>query len=135
MYGDYLNEATELHKVQQNLLRKCTTWFGPLFSSLGPGKIGNHNVSTTTSSISLSWTAPPGEVFMYRVEWNNGGAVMSTYTNDPSAVLSDLIPGTIYTIRIIAVSGDNQTEGEGQTLTSVTSNEILLDFKFQLFVM
>uniref|UniRef100_UPI0037E8ED9F receptor-type tyrosine-protein phosphatase eta isoform X2 n=1 Tax=Semicossyphus pulcher TaxID=241346 RepID=UPI0037E8ED9F len=84
-----------------------------------PGIIENPVMSTTNSSISVNWTPPPGEVFRYRVEWHDGGTVMSNYTNTAFAVLSDLIPGTTYTISITAVNGDNVT-GEPYTFTSVT---------------
>ncbi|XP_036964427.1 receptor-type tyrosine-protein phosphatase beta-like isoform X4 [Acanthopagrus latus] len=88
-----------------------------------PNTIEVPTVSTTTSSISLTWRKPPGEVFKYKVEWNNGGSQMVKYTNDTSADLSSLIPGTIYTITVTAVAGDNQTKGDGRTLTSVTKPE------------
>lgn len=73
-----------------------------------------------TTSISLNWTSPPGEVFKYRVEWHNGGALMTKHVNVPVAVLSDLIPGTAYTITIIAVARDNNT-GQPSTFTEFTS--------------
>ncbi|KAL7403339.1 hypothetical protein ABVT39_027926 [Epinephelus coioides] len=85
-----------------------------------PGKIVRLDYSTNTSSISLNWTSPPGEVFMYKVEWHNGGATMSRFTHNTSAVLSDLLAGTRYTITVIAIAGDNHTDGEGYTSTIVT---------------
>ncbi|XP_078024164.1 receptor-type tyrosine-protein phosphatase eta isoform X8 [Epinephelus lanceolatus] len=85
-----------------------------------PGKIVRLDYSTNTSSISLNWTSPPGEVFMYKVEWHNGGATMSRFTHSTSAVLSDLLAGTHYTITVIAIAGDNHTDGEGYTSTVVT---------------
>lgn len=86
----------------------------------GPGKVGKHSVETNTSNIYLNWTSPPGQVLKYRVEWNSGKALNSAYTNDSSVVLSDLIPGTTYTIRIISVTGDDVT-GQPYIVTSVTS--------------
>ncbi|XP_049928086.1 receptor-type tyrosine-protein phosphatase eta isoform X2 [Epinephelus moara] len=85
-----------------------------------PGKIVRFDYSTNTSSISLNWTSPPGEVFMYKVEWHNGEATMSRFTHSTSAVLSDLLAGTRYTITVIAIAGDNHTDGEGYTSTVVT---------------
>ncbi|XP_037623767.1 receptor-type tyrosine-protein phosphatase eta isoform X4 [Sebastes umbrosus] len=85
-----------------------------------PGEIGEPTVSTNTSSISLNWTSPPGEVFKYRVEWHSDGATIKIFTYDTFAVLSDLIPGTSYTISVIAIARDNQTEGNRRTFTSVT---------------
>ncbi|XP_073327843.1 uncharacterized protein [Pagrus major] len=114
----FAHESIYVTDVLYHLVRSSC-----LLYSLGPGKIAVPTVSTTTTSISLNWTKPPGEVFKYRVEWNNGGALMSMLTSDTSAELSPLIPGTTYTITVIAVAGDNQTEGDGQTLTSVTKPE------------
>ncbi|XP_049429858.1 receptor-type tyrosine-protein phosphatase eta [Epinephelus fuscoguttatus] len=85
-----------------------------------PGKIVRFDYSTNTSSISLTWTSPPGEVFMYKVKWHNGGATMSRFTHSTSAVLSDLLAGTRYTITVIAIARDNHTDGEGYTSTVVT---------------
>ncbi|KAJ4938008.1 hypothetical protein JOQ06_002635, partial [Pogonophryne albipinna] len=85
-----------------------------------PGTIRVPIVSANTSSISLNWTPPPGEVLLYRVEWDHGGAKTIRDTNNLFAVLSDLIPGTSYNILIVAVAGDNQTTGDPYQLTIVT---------------
>lgn len=53
--------------------------------------------------------------------WNNSGTVMTIYRNVTFAVLSGLAAGTPYTITVIAVAGDNQTEGGPNTLTAFTS--------------
>ncbi|KAM8750626.1 receptor-type tyrosine-protein phosphatase beta-like isoform 2-T2 [Acanthopagrus schlegelii] len=98
-----------------------------------PNTIEVPTVSTTTSSISLTWRKPPGEVFKYKVEWNNGGSQMVKYTNDTSADLSSLIPGAIYTITVTAVAGDNQTKGDGRTLTSVTRPEVVTNLTVAKF--
>ncbi|XP_033997468.1 receptor-type tyrosine-protein phosphatase beta isoform X6 [Trematomus bernacchii] len=90
-----------------------------------PGTIGGPTDSTSTSSISLNWTPPPGEVLLYRVEWNHGGAKTIRDTNNTFAVLSDLIPGTSYNILIFAVAGDNQTTGDPYQLTIVTKPEVV----------
>uniref|UniRef100_G3PAL9 protein-tyrosine-phosphatase n=1 Tax=Gasterosteus aculeatus aculeatus TaxID=481459 RepID=G3PAL9_GASAC len=85
-----------------------------------PGEIGTPTVSTNTSSISLNWTSPPGEVFKFRLEWSSNGAIRNMCTYDNFAVISELIPGTSYTISVIAVAGDNQTEGRAHRVTAVT---------------
>ncbi|XP_070827425.1 receptor-type tyrosine-protein phosphatase eta-like [Chaetodon trifascialis] len=79
-----------------------------------PGKIGEPVVDTNTSSISLKWTF--SGVSMYQVEWHSDRSPIMT--NDTFAVLSDLIPGTSYTITVTAVAGDQY--GEPYTFTSVT---------------
>ncbi|XP_039665211.1 receptor-type tyrosine-protein phosphatase eta isoform X4 [Perca fluviatilis] len=96
-----------------------------IFQYTRPGKIGELTVSTNTSSISLNWTSPPGAVFTYKVKWHNDVAWMSRYTNSTFAVLSDLIPGTNYIISIVAIAGDNHTEGECSTFSSVTKPEVV----------
>ncbi|XP_028442176.1 receptor-type tyrosine-protein phosphatase eta [Perca flavescens] len=90
-----------------------------------PGKIGELTVSTNTVSISLNWTSPPGAVFTYKVTWHNSVAWMSRYTNSTFAVLSDLIPGTNYIISIVAIAGDNHTEGEYSIFSLVTKPEVV----------
>ncbi|KAI4825979.1 hypothetical protein KUCAC02_021638, partial [Chaenocephalus aceratus] len=90
-----------------------------------PGTIRVPIVSANTSSISLNWTPPPGEVLLYRVEWDHGGAKTIRDTNNLFAVLSDLIPGTSYNILIVAVAGDNQTTGDPHQLTIVTKPEVV----------
>ncbi|KAK1887148.1 Receptor-type tyrosine-protein phosphatase eta [Dissostichus eleginoides] len=90
-----------------------------------PDTIGVPFVSTNTSSISLNWTPPPGEVLLYRVEWDHGGAKTIRDTNNIFAVLSDLIPGTSYNILIIAVAGDNQTTGDPYQLNIFTKPEVV----------
>uniref|UniRef100_A0A3Q1AWF7 protein-tyrosine-phosphatase n=1 Tax=Amphiprion ocellaris TaxID=80972 RepID=A0A3Q1AWF7_AMPOC len=91
-----------------------------------PGEIENLTMSTNTTAISLNWTKPPGQVFDYKVEWDNGGTPMIRFTsNETFAMLSDLIPGTNYTITITAVAGDNKTEGDGHTFSSFTKPEVV----------
>lgn len=93
-----------------------------LFAFLsGPGKIGTPTVDQSTSSISLNWTSPLGQVFLYKVVWNNSIPAMTIYTNVTFAVLSDLVAGSPYTVTVIAVAGDNQTEGDPYTMMLYTS--------------
>lgn len=80
-------------------------------------------MDTSINSISLNWTAP-GSVSEYWVKWNSGEDPISMRTGITSAVLSDLLPGTNYTITITAVVGDNVT-GEPYALSAVTSNRLL----------
>ncbi|XP_061578753.1 receptor-type tyrosine-protein phosphatase beta-like [Cololabis saira] len=92
-----------------------------------PGKIGSPSLSTNTTSISLNWASPTGQVFMYKVVWDEAGGSqpLSVFTNKNSSVLSNLIPGTSYTITITAVAGDNQTEGEPCTVNDATEPAVV----------
>ncbi|CAJ1057368.1 tenascin-X-like isoform X5 [Xyrichtys novacula] len=99
-----------------------------VFKYTKPGSIGNHTVSTATSSIHLTWTPPPGEVSEYRVTWDNGGTVKSINTTTNYTELPNLIPGTAYSIRIIAVN-EERKEGESYRFISVTKPARVKDLK------
>ncbi|XP_026220773.1 receptor-type tyrosine-protein phosphatase beta-like isoform X26 [Anabas testudineus] len=90
-----------------------------------PGIIRNLNSSQSVSTISLSWNPPSGQVFLYSVTWNNGGASTTTTTNSNSTVLSNLTSGTNYTITITAVAGDNKTQGDPYTSALFTKPEVV----------
>ncbi|XP_062245321.1 receptor-type tyrosine-protein phosphatase eta isoform X2 [Platichthys flesus] len=92
-----------------------------------PGIIGLHNVSSNTSSISLRWPAPPGQVFMYRLEWHDGGGLTLTTVPNTFAMLSELTSGTNHNITIFAVAGDNKTQGDPYTFTSFTKPNPVLN--------
>ncbi|XP_055365802.1 receptor-type tyrosine-protein phosphatase eta [Betta splendens] len=92
-----------------------------------PGQIVNLSINQSYTSISLSWTPPPGQVFMYSIGWSNGSTGNTFITNNSSAVLSNLSPGTNYTINIIAVAGDSQTKGDPYILWRFTKPEVVTD--------
>ncbi|KAM4618292.1 receptor-type tyrosine-protein phosphatase eta-like [Polymixia lowei] len=87
--------------------------------------IGPLSVSKTTSSITLNWTKPAGEVFKYEVDWHNGGTVITKTTSNTFAVLPDLIAGTNYTVRVFAIAQDNQTKGDPRIISSTTKPEVV----------
>ncbi|XP_050929430.1 receptor-type tyrosine-protein phosphatase eta isoform X11 [Lates calcarifer] len=98
-----------------------------------PGIVLEPDTSQNTSSIYLNWDPPLGQAFKYRLEWHNGGALMTRHTTDTSAVLSELIPGTEYIITITAIAGDNKTEGEPYSFTSATKPEVIRDLSVTNF--
>ncbi|XP_047452281.1 receptor-type tyrosine-protein phosphatase eta isoform X25 [Mugil cephalus] len=83
-----------------------------------PGVIKNYTATTNTTSISLTWDAPQGEVLRYQVALSNGSVPQSA--NSTSALLSNLTPGTLYNITVTAIAGDNQTKGEPFTAVEIT---------------
>ncbi|KAM3608811.1 uncharacterized protein V6R79_005192 [Siganus canaliculatus] len=92
-----------------------------------PGKIQKPTRSTNTSSITLNWTLPFGDAVAYKVQVYGGPSPKTeTETNEKSAVLRDLIPGTSYTITITALAGDN-SRGEPCTFTAVTQPDTPTD--------
>lgn len=96
-----------------------------LSSSTEPGAISQlTEVEANTTSISISWDPPVGDVFMYTVIWSSGDDEENTTdVYQPRAVLTGLTPGTTYTITVAAVSG-NQT-GEAFTFVIVTGRKRL----------
>ncbi|XP_078805347.1 zinc finger protein ZIC 2a [Oryzias latipes] len=96
-----------------------------------PGIIQNLISFFNTTSISLNWTAPLGQVFTYKVEWCRGGCQNSSsiFVNKSFATLSDLIPGSSYTINITAVAKDNHTLGEPYTSIIVTKPDVVKNLR------
>ncbi|XP_028307374.1 receptor-type tyrosine-protein phosphatase eta isoform X2 [Gouania willdenowi] len=80
-------------------------------------------MSTKPSEIHLNWVSPSSHVLQYKLEWHCGGSPLVRFTDDTSAVLSELIPGTEYTVTVTAVVGDNRTKGEPKTILSFTNPE------------
>ncbi|KAM9753688.1 receptor-type tyrosine-protein phosphatase eta [Menidia menidia] len=84
-----------------------------------PGIIGNVQATSETSTISINWTSPDGQVLRYKVDWDNN----SSFTDRTSITLFYMFPGTLYTINITAIAGDNKTKGEPYTFEKVTKPE------------
>ncbi|XP_028263428.1 tenascin-X isoform X3 [Parambassis ranga] len=91
-----------------------------------PAKVINYTMSTTTTSIALNWTQPLGQVFQYKVELYSS---LPYYTTSTSANLSDLVPGTSYTVNITALAGDNKTEGETLKISAITKPAMIRNLK------
>uniref|UniRef100_A0A673YMT0 protein-tyrosine-phosphatase n=1 Tax=Salmo trutta TaxID=8032 RepID=A0A673YMT0_SALTR len=81
-----------------------------------PAVIATPTVIQTTTSLSLSWTKPTGEASSYRVEFHNGGTVKDQRTSTTSAIIESLTQGTQYTLQVIAIAQDKQTEGDPRTV-------------------
>lgn len=80
----------------------------------------------TTSSVTLNWAQPEGNVTSYIVQWTLGGPAINNTTNGTSFMINDLIPGSQYNITVIAVAGESSNMGEGITITNFTSRSMLL---------
>lgn len=94
-------------------------------SSTEPGAISQlTEVEASTTSISISWDPPGGDVGMYTVTWSRGDdEENTTHVRQPRAVLTGLTPGTAYTITVAAVSGNQR--GEAFTFVNVTGRKRL----------
>ncbi|XP_066565349.1 mucin-2-like [Amia ocellicauda] len=82
-----------------------------------PNSVNNLTVmNISTTSLALTWSAPSGNAWGYRVE-AIGPTVTNLTVNTLSAEITGLVPGSNYTLRVIAVAADNVTEGAPVTVT------------------
>uniref|UniRef100_A0A673ZZ67 protein-tyrosine-phosphatase n=1 Tax=Salmo trutta TaxID=8032 RepID=A0A673ZZ67_SALTR len=85
-----------------------------------PAVVRNLSVSEiTTSSVSLNWTQPEGNISFYRVNWT--GSNISRNTTETFITIIRLTAGMQYNFTVTAVAGDSTTEGEGSQTTTLTS--------------
>lgn len=80
--------------------------------------------AVTTSSVTLNWTQPEGNVSWYTVQWTASGHNFSKTTNQTFFAITDLKPGFQYKITVAAVAVDSLNEGEGTAITTFTSRSI-----------
>ena len=91
-----------------------------------PGKIeGLRIAGVTTSSVSVSWTAPQGNVERYTVRWSSAGGAGVKNTSDTSYTISGLSPGVLYNVTVAAVSGP--VEGALVRISTFTRKSILCE--------
>ncbi|KAL0968000.1 hypothetical protein UPYG_G00260820 [Umbra pygmaea] len=90
-----------------------------------PDVIRNLTVTITTSSVYLNWTEPMGKCSFYRVEWSGGSIVNETTTNITYFNVTELTAGVQYTFSIIALAGDNATEGNAYIANQATEPGVI----------
>ncbi|XP_062318700.1 receptor-type tyrosine-protein phosphatase eta [Osmerus eperlanus] len=74
-------------------------------------------ITSSKYSLHLNWANPSGQTAGYKVLWNN----VSLFTQAVSANITGLIPGTHYTVKIIALAQDNITQGAPYTRALYTN--------------
>ncbi|XP_061236455.1 receptor-type tyrosine-protein phosphatase eta isoform X4 [Neopsephotus bourkii] len=84
-----------------------------------------------TTSVSLSWTVnnATSNSDMYRIEVVSGTTVRNLTSNVTEAAITELIPGTVYSFTVFAVTADDQTEGEGVSISLYTKPSPVFDLK------
>lgn len=85
-----------------------------------------HVTDVTTSSASLNWTIPKGQVSSFKVQWTNGTNNGSEKTNETWYTITNLTSGVSYNVTVSAVAADGYTEGKGQTVSLHTSKSSAL---------
>ena len=62
-----------------------------------------------------------GERSFYRVHWTDGTLTGTFNVTDTQVNVTGLTAGLRYSFTVVAVAGDNKTQGDPYTLTSFTS--------------
>ncbi|NXY16617.1 PTPRJ phosphatase, partial [Atrichornis clamosus] len=83
------------------------------------------------NSVNLTWMVndPASNSYTYRIEVVRGTSVRNLTSSVPEAEITELIPGTMYSFRVSAVTADNETEGEGSSIDLYTKPGPVLDLK------
>ncbi|NXN09139.1 PTPRJ phosphatase, partial [Indicator maculatus] len=83
------------------------------------------------TSVNLTWTVTDTSTssYTYRIEVVNGSSHRNLTFSAPEAVITELVPGKLYTFRVIAGVNDSQTEGEGVSIELYTRPSPVQDLK------
>ena len=94
-----------------------------------PGVIQDLAITgVTESSVSVSWTAPQGNVDTYTVRWSSAGGAGDNYTtSDTSHTINGLSPGVLYNVTVAAVAGPITNEGARASASTFTRKSILCE--------
>ncbi|XP_077146334.1 tenascin-X-like [Ranitomeya variabilis] len=86
------------------------------------------NISTT--SITLGWQIPYGNVTFYMIEMA-GPVTVYFQTSINESVITNLTPGNLYSFRVFAVVGESKVQGNGLDISAYTRPEVVEDLKLQ----
>ncbi|XP_053366694.1 receptor-type tyrosine-protein phosphatase eta-like [Clarias gariepinus] len=91
-----------------------------IFTFTNPDVVLNLTATSQNTSVSLTWTAPPGNSSLFIVNWTGGSVNNSSNTSNLSYTVTGLTAGVNYTVSVTAVAADGQTTG-ATTQTSTFS--------------
>lgn len=76
----------------------------------------------TMTSVNLTWMVNDAESasYTYRIEVAHESLINETMSNVTKSIVTYLIPGTTYNFTVFAIAADNQTEGEGASISQNT---------------
>ncbi|XP_071414939.1 receptor-type tyrosine-protein phosphatase eta isoform X2 [Pithys albifrons albifrons] len=74
------------------------------------------------TSVNLTWKVndTASDSYTYRIEVAKDIPIRNVTSSDPKAEITELIPGTMYKFTIFVVAADNETEGEGSSISIYT---------------
>ncbi|NXT39836.1 PTPRJ phosphatase, partial [Pelecanoides urinatrix] len=83
------------------------------------------------TSVNLTWAVndTASNSYKYRIEVVNGTSARNLMSDVTKAEITELIPGTMYSLTVFAVAADGQTEGEGMPLRLYTKPSPVLDLR------
>ncbi|XP_026705975.1 receptor-type tyrosine-protein phosphatase eta [Athene cunicularia] len=83
------------------------------------------------TSVSLTWAVNTTALnsYTYRIEVASGTSVKNLTSNVTKTEIKELIPGTLYNFTLFAVASDDETEGEGSSISLYTKPSPVLDLK------
>ncbi|XP_074774071.1 receptor-type tyrosine-protein phosphatase eta isoform X1 [Athene noctua] len=83
------------------------------------------------TSVSLTWAVNNTALnsYTYRIEVASGTSVKNLTSNVTKTEIKELIPGTLYNFTLFAVASDDETEGEGSSISLYTKPGPVLDLK------
>ncbi|NWU13049.1 PTPRJ phosphatase, partial [Cephalopterus ornatus] len=83
------------------------------------------------TSVNLTWEVndTASDPYTYRIEVVEDTAIRNVTSDGRRAEITDLIPGTMYNFTVFAVAANNETEGEGSSISIYTKPSQVLDLK------
>ncbi|XP_068539607.1 receptor-type tyrosine-protein phosphatase eta isoform X11 [Anas acuta] len=93
-----------------------------------PSKVDLQVVDVGVTFVNLTWEVndSASDSYTYRIEIAN---VRNVTSNVKEAEITELIPGTNYSFTVFAVAADEQTEGEGASISQYTRPSQVLDLQ------
>lgn len=121
--GSQVGHAIKFFRAENEMMHGvCCPHLFVYLEFLVPATVKNLTITkVTTSSVSLSWHEPEGNVESYRVRWTDDRFM---FINKNTTTIPDLTPGSKYNISVAAVVGNFTTEGQSAFTSTFTSRSI-----------